>query len=120
MNFSCACFIVHVGAKITKRPIDHAIGQRLLTIYFACDITDFTCQFIDCGSAVFYGIDLGLFGRLSHQVPFGNVGHGALYGACIFSRTVKVCCYQGWMRPQPKVANSAPPKGVDYDAWLGP
>ena len=35
-------------------------------------------------------------------------------------RTVKVCCYQGWMRPQPKVANSAPPKGVDYDAWLGP
>ena len=35
-------------------------------------------------------------------------------------RTVKVCCYQGWMRPQPKVANSEPPIGVDYDAWLGP
>ncbi|MBL6665797.1 MAG: Gfo/Idh/MocA family oxidoreductase [Flavobacteriaceae bacterium] len=35
-------------------------------------------------------------------------------------RTVKVSCYQGWMRPQPKVANSAPPKGVDYDSWLGP
>ena len=26
-------------------------------------------------------------------------------------RTVKVCCYQGWMRPQPKVADSEPPKG---------
>ena len=35
-------------------------------------------------------------------------------------RTVKVCCYQGWMRPQPKVADSEPPKGVNYDAWLGP
>jgi predicted dehydrogenase len=35
-------------------------------------------------------------------------------------RTVKVCCYQGWMRPQPKVPNSAPPLGVNYDAWLGP
>ena len=35
-------------------------------------------------------------------------------------RTVKVCCYQGWMRPQPKVANSEPPKGVDYESWLGP
>ncbi len=35
-------------------------------------------------------------------------------------RTVKVCCYQGWMRPQPKVPNSDPPQGVNYDAWLGP
>ena len=35
-------------------------------------------------------------------------------------RTVKVWCYQGWMRPEPIVANSAPPKGVDYKAWLGP
>lgn len=35
-------------------------------------------------------------------------------------RTVKVWCYQGWMRPQEKVANSAPPSGVDYGAWLGP
>lgn len=35
-------------------------------------------------------------------------------------RTVKVCCYQGWMRPQPKVPNSDPPQGVNFDAWLGP
>jgi predicted dehydrogenase len=35
-------------------------------------------------------------------------------------RTVKVWCYQGWMRPQPVVADSAPPAGVDYAAWLGP
>lgn len=35
-------------------------------------------------------------------------------------RTVKVWCYQGWMSPQPKVADSAPPAGVDYDMWLGP
>ena len=27
-------------------------------------------------------------------------------------RMVKVWCYQGWMRPQPKVADSAPPPGV--------
>jgi predicted dehydrogenase len=35
-------------------------------------------------------------------------------------RTVKVWCYQGWMRPEPVVPNSAPPEGVDYKQWLGP
>lgn len=35
-------------------------------------------------------------------------------------RTVKVWCYQGWMRPAEKVENSLPPKGVDYKNWLGP
>lgn len=35
-------------------------------------------------------------------------------------RTVKVCCYQGWMKPGPVVADSAPPSGVDYKMWLGP
>ena len=35
-------------------------------------------------------------------------------------RTTKVWCYQGWMRPEPVVANSAPPAGVDYTTWLGP
>jgi predicted dehydrogenase len=35
-------------------------------------------------------------------------------------RTVKVWCYQGWMKPAPKVPDSAPPAGVDYTMWLGP
>jgi predicted dehydrogenase len=35
-------------------------------------------------------------------------------------RTTKVWCYQGWMRPQPVVANSAVPAGIDYKTWLGP
>ena len=35
-------------------------------------------------------------------------------------RTVKVWCYQGWMKPAPLVADSAPPAGVDYTMWLGP
>jgi predicted dehydrogenase len=35
-------------------------------------------------------------------------------------RTVKVWCYQGWMRPQPVVPDSQPPAGVDYKMWLGP
>ncbi|MEO6330905.1 MAG: gfo/Idh/MocA family oxidoreductase, partial [Ginsengibacter sp.] len=35
-------------------------------------------------------------------------------------RTVKVWCYQGWMKPAPVVADSAPPVGVDYKTWLGP
>jgi predicted dehydrogenase len=35
-------------------------------------------------------------------------------------RTVKVWCYQGWMKPGPIVADSAPPPGVDYAMWLGP
>ncbi|WP_409966460.1 Inositol 2-dehydrogenase/D-chiro-inositol 3-dehydrogenase [Mycovorax composti] len=35
-------------------------------------------------------------------------------------RTVKVCCYQGWMKPAPVVPDSAPPPGVDYKMWLGP
>jgi predicted dehydrogenase len=35
-------------------------------------------------------------------------------------RTVKVWCYQGWMRPAAVVPDSNPPAGVDYAAWLGP
>ncbi len=35
-------------------------------------------------------------------------------------RTVKVWCYQGWMKPGPVVADSLPPEGVDYKTWLGP
>src|SRR5687767_2141262 len=35
-------------------------------------------------------------------------------------RTVKVWCYQGWMKPGPVVPDSAPPQGVDYAKWLGP
>lgn len=35
-------------------------------------------------------------------------------------RTVKVWCYQGWMRPQPVVPDTEPPKGVHYKMWLGP
>lgn len=35
-------------------------------------------------------------------------------------RTVKVWCYQGWMKPGPVVPNTAPPPGVDYAMWLGP
>lgn len=35
-------------------------------------------------------------------------------------RTVKVWCYQGWMKPGPVVPDTAPPKGVDYKTWLGP
>jgi predicted dehydrogenase len=35
-------------------------------------------------------------------------------------RTVKIWCYQGWMKPGPIVPDSAPPAGVNYDAWLGP
>lgn len=35
-------------------------------------------------------------------------------------RTTKVWCYQGWMRPQPVVADSVPPDYIDYKTWLGP
>lgn len=35
-------------------------------------------------------------------------------------RTVKVWCYQGWMKPARVVPDTAPPPGVDYDMWLGP
>ncbi len=35
-------------------------------------------------------------------------------------RTVKVWCYQGWMRPDILRPDSAPPAGVDYARWLGP
>jgi len=35
-------------------------------------------------------------------------------------RTVKVWCYQGWMKPGPVVPDTAPPPGVDYAMWLGP
>ncbi len=35
-------------------------------------------------------------------------------------RTVKVWCYQGWMKPGPIVPDTAPPPGVDFTTWLGP
>jgi predicted dehydrogenase len=35
-------------------------------------------------------------------------------------RTVKVWCYQGWVKPMPVQPDSAPPPGVDYKTWLGP
>jgi len=35
-------------------------------------------------------------------------------------RLVKVWAYQGWMKPVVPVADSEPPKGVDYKFWLGP
>jgi predicted dehydrogenase len=35
-------------------------------------------------------------------------------------RTVKIWCYQGWMKPGPIVPDSQPPAGVDYQKWLGP
>ena len=35
-------------------------------------------------------------------------------------RTVKVWCYQGWMKPDIKRPDSQPPTGVDYKMWLGP
>src|SRR5215203_6069451 len=35
-------------------------------------------------------------------------------------RTVKVWCYQAWMKPGPVVPDTAPPAGVDYKSWLGP
>ncbi len=35
-------------------------------------------------------------------------------------RTVKVWCYQGWMKPGLVVPDTAPPAGVDYKQWLGP
>ena len=45
---------------------------------------------------------------LVHSGQLGNI------------RTTKVWCYQGWMRPQPIVPNSAVPAGVDYTKWIGP
>ena len=35
-------------------------------------------------------------------------------------RTVKVWCYQGWMKPDIIRPDSPPPPGVDYAMWLGP
>lgn len=35
-------------------------------------------------------------------------------------RTVKVWCYQGWMKPGPIVPDTLPPAGVDFKTWLGP
>lgn len=35
-------------------------------------------------------------------------------------RLVKVWAYQGWMKPVDVKPDSAAPKGVDYEMWLGP
>ena len=46
--------------------------------------------------------------QMVHSGQLGNI------------RTVKVWCYQGWMRPADRVADSTPPPGLDYKSWLGP
>ncbi|HTQ28487.1 MAG TPA: Gfo/Idh/MocA family oxidoreductase [Puia sp.] len=35
-------------------------------------------------------------------------------------RTVKVWCYQGWMKPDIQRPDGVPPPGLDYEKWLGP
>lgn len=35
-------------------------------------------------------------------------------------RTVKLWCYQGWMKPDEIKPDTAVPAGIDYDLWLGP
>ncbi len=54
------------------------------------------------------------------QQHFANAVNFVQSGQLGNIRTVKVWCYQGWMRPQPIVADSLPPSGVDYKQWLGP
>jgi predicted dehydrogenase len=54
------------------------------------------------------------------QQHFQDAVHYISTGALGPIRTVKVWCYQGWMRPEPIVSDSAPPQGVDYKSWLGP
>lgn len=46
-----------------------------------------------------------------------NIVHSGQLGNI---RTTKVWCYQGWMRPQPVVADTLPPDYIDYKTWLGP
>ena len=50
---------------------------------FYSDITDFACQLLDFCIVVFYGAYLGFFGRVSHQVSFGDVGYGVFYGHAV-------------------------------------
>ena len=54
------------------------------------------------------------------QQHFQDAVHYISTGVLGPIRTVKVWCYQGWMRPNPIVADSLPPQGVDYKRWLGP
>lgn len=52
-----------------------------------------------------------------HFVDAINYVHSGKLGQI---RLAKAWAYQGWMQPVPVVPNSAVPKGVDYNMWLGP
>lgn len=52
-----------------------------------------------------------------HFVDAINYVHSGKLGEI---RLAKAWAYQGWMKPVPIISNSAVPKGVDYDMWLGP
>ena len=54
------------------------------------------------------------------QSHFGEAVKFVQSGVLGNIRTVKVWCYQGWMKPGPIVPDSNPPLGVDYKTWLGP
>ena len=54
------------------------------------------------------------------QQHFKNAVDFINTGALGNIRTVKVWCYQGWMKPQPVVPDRPAPAGVDYKQWLGP
>jgi len=53
------------------------------------------------------------------QQHFKNAVDFVHTGALGNIRTVKVWCYQGWMKPGPVVPDTPPPAGVDYAMWLG-
>lgn len=52
-----------------------------------------------------------------HFVDAINYVHSGKLGEI---RLAKAWAYQGWMKPVPIIADTAVPKGVDYDMWLGP
>ena len=52
-----------------------------------------------------------------HFVDAINFVHSGKLGEI---RLSKAWAYQGWMKPVNVESDSAPPKGVDYNMWLGP
>ncbi|MDW7693511.1 Gfo/Idh/MocA family oxidoreductase [Flammeovirgaceae bacterium SG7u.111] len=96
---------VQAGKHVyVEKPLSNSIGECNLMLKAAKE----SKQMVQVGQWQRSGLQYQKAHEIVNSGVLGNI------------RLVKVWAYQGWMKSVPVKPDSAPPKGVDYDMWLGP